>query len=198
MADDVAGLIAHLGIARADVMGYSLGGGVALWAAVRHPESVRKLVLVSIAFKTDGWYPAITAGRAHIDRDVAESLKETPFYQLYASIAPRPADWPQLVAKMGELVRQHYDWSKDVSAITAPTLLVFGDGDAVRPAHAVEFFELLGGGRQDGGWDGSGMSSARLAILPGVTHYNVFLSPAFPAAVTSFLDAPCRKAEPSL
>jgi pimeloyl-ACP methyl ester carboxylesterase len=195
MADDVAGLIAHCGIGSADVMGYSLGAGVAFRAAVRHPHSVRRLVLLSIAFKTEGWYPALIAGREQSDRDAAEALKNTPFYELYASVAPRPADWPVLVAKMGELARQRYDWSKDVAAITARTLLVFGDADSVRPAHAVEFFELLGGGQRDGGWDGSGMSSAQLAILPGVTHYNAFSSPALPGAVTSFLDAHRRKAK---
>jgi pimeloyl-ACP methyl ester carboxylesterase len=101
-------------------------------------------------------------------------LKDTPFYELYASIAPRPADWPVLVAKMGELAREHYVWSKDVAAIAAPTLLVFGDADAVRPAHAVEFFELLGGGKRDGGWDGSGMSSSQFAILPGMRNEIIF------------------------
>jgi pimeloyl-ACP methyl ester carboxylesterase len=189
MADDVAGLIAHFGIGPADLMGYSLGGGVALRAAVRHPDSVRKLVLLSIAFKTDGWYPAIVAGREQFNRDAAGSLKDTPFDELYASIAPRPADWPVLVAKMGDLARQPYDWSKGVAAIVAPTLLVFGDADAVRPAHAVEFFELLGGGKREGGWDGSGLSTSQLAILPGVTHYNVFSSPALPGAIALFLDA---------
>jgi pimeloyl-ACP methyl ester carboxylesterase len=67
-----------------------------------------------------------------------------------------------------------YDWSKDVPAIKAPTLLVFGYADAVRTAHAVQFFELLGGGKKDGSWDGSGISNARLAILPGLTHYTLF------------------------
>jgi len=87
---------------------------------------------------------------------------------------------------------------KDVAAIRAPTLLVFGDADAVRPGHAVKFFELLGGGQRDGGWDGSGRSSAQLAILPGVTHYSVFASPALPGTVTAFLDADREKAERSL
>jgi len=80
-----------------------------------------------------------------------------------------------------------------VAAIKAPTLLVFGDADAVRPAHAVEFFELLGGGKKDGGWDGSGISSARLAILPGLTHYTVFASPVLASTVTAFLDGPGAK-----
>jgi pimeloyl-ACP methyl ester carboxylesterase len=195
MADDIAALMKHLEIERADVMGYSLGGGVALRIAVRHPDMVRKLVLVSIAFKLDGWYPEIVSGMAHVGAGSAEAMKQTPMYLLYARIAPKPADWPVLLTKIGELLRMDYDWSKDVAAIKAPTLLVFGDADAVRTAHAVQFFELLGGGKKDGGWDGSGMSNARLAILPGLTHYNIFSSPALASTVTPFLDVPMRGAK---
>jgi len=191
MADDIAALIKHLGIERADVMGYSVGGGVALRTAVRHPEVVRKLVLVSTAFRRDGWYPEILAGMAQMGAaGAAESMKQTPMYQLYARVAPKPADWPVLLTKLNEMLKKDYDWSKDVPTIKVPTLLVFGDADAVRTAHAVQFFELLGGGKKDGGWDGSGMSIARLAILPGLTHYSIFSSPALPASVTPFLDAP--------
>jgi pimeloyl-ACP methyl ester carboxylesterase len=189
MADDIAGLMKYLGMAKADVMGYSMGGGVALRLAVRHPEVVNKLVLVSIACKRSGWYPEITAGMSQMGPAAAEQMKPTPMYQMYARIAPNPADWPKLITKLGDLLRQDYDWSNDVAAIKAPTLLVFGDADAVRTAHAVEFFELLGGGKKDGGWDGSGISHARLAILPGLTHYNVFSSLALALAVTPFLDA---------
>jgi pimeloyl-ACP methyl ester carboxylesterase len=163
---------------------------VALRTAIRHPEVVNRLVLVSTAFRRDGWYPEIRAGMDQMGPGAAEPMKQTPMYQLYARIAPRPADWPVLITKLGELVRKEYDWSKDVAAIKAPTLLVFGDADAVRPAHAVEFFELLGGGKKDGGWDGSGISSARLAILPGLTHYTVFASPVLASTVTAFLDGP--------
>jgi pimeloyl-ACP methyl ester carboxylesterase len=190
MADDIAALTKHLGIEKADVMGYSLGGGVALRVAVRHPEVVRKLVLVSIALKRDGWYPEILAGMAQVSAASAEQMKQTPMYQMYARIAPKPADWPVLLTKIGDLLRKDYDWSKDVAAIRASTLLVFGDADAIPPAHAVQFFELLGGGKKDGGWDGSGMSNARLAILPGLTHYTIFSSPALASTVTPFLDAP--------
>ncbi len=189
MADDIAALMKHLGIAKADVMGYSLGAGLALRTAIRHPEAVRKLVVVSTAFRRDGWYPEIVAGMSQMGAAAAEPMKQTPMYQLYARIAPRPADWPVLLTKIGELLRQDYDWSKEVAAIKAPTLLVFGDADAVRTAHAVQFFELLGGGKKDGGWDGSGISNARLAILPGLTHYTVFSSPALASTVTPFLDA---------
>jgi pimeloyl-ACP methyl ester carboxylesterase len=181
MADDIATLIKHLGIDKADVMGYSVGGGVALRTAVRHPEVVRKLVLVSTGFRRDGWYPEILAGMAQMGAGAAAPMKQTPMYQLYARLAPKPADWPVLLTKLGEMLKQDYDWSKDIATIKAPTLLVFGDADAVRTEHAVQFFELLGGGKKDGGWDGSGISNARLAILPGLTHYTIFSSLALPS-----------------
>jgi pimeloyl-ACP methyl ester carboxylesterase len=190
MADDIATLLKHLGFDKADVMGYSLGGGVALRTAIQHPDVVRKLVLVSTAFKRDGWYPEIQRAMSQMGPAAAEPMKQTPMYPLYARVAPRPEDWPLLLTKLGELLRKDYDWSKEVAAIKAPTLLVYGDADAIRTAHALEFFELLGGGQKDGGWDGSGVSNARLAILPGLTHYNIFSSPALAAAVTPFLEAP--------
>lgn len=190
MADDIAALIKHLGFESADVMGYSLGGGVALQTVIRHPEVVHKLVVVSTPCKHDGWYREMLAGMAQMGPAAAEPMKQTPMYQLYASVAPKPADWPVLLTKLGELLRLAYDWSKDVTAIKAPTLIVVGDADGVRTAHAVEFFELLGGGKRDAGWDGSGMSNARLAILPATTHYNIFFSPTLASTVTPFLDAP--------
>jgi pimeloyl-ACP methyl ester carboxylesterase len=190
MADDIAALIGHLGLEKADVMGYSLGGGVALQTAIRHPEVVRKLVLVSTPFKRDGWYPEILAGMGQLGPEAAEPMKQTPMYQLYAGVAPRPEDWPELLTKLGRLLGQDYDWSEEVSAIEAPTIIVVGDADSVRTAHAVEFFELLGDGKADAGWDRSEMPNAQLAILPATTHYDIFSSPTLASAVTSFLDAP--------
>src|SRR5829696_1281083 len=111
MADDVAALIGHLGLQKADVMGYSLGGAVALQTATRHPEAVRKAVLVSTPFKRDGWYPEVLAGMEQMGPEAAEPMKETPMYLLYAGVAPRPEDWPVLLSKVGELLRQDYDWS---------------------------------------------------------------------------------------
>ena len=195
MADDVGALIGHLGFEKADVMGYSLGGGVALQTAIRHPDVVRKLVVVSTAFKRDGWYPDVLAGMEQMGPEAAEPMKQTPMYQLYAGVAPRPEDWPVLLTKLGELLRQDYDWSEDVAAMEVPTMIVVGDADSIRTTHAVEFFELLGGGQQDAGWDGSGMSDARLAILPGTTHYGIFYYPALASAVVPFLDAPISEAE---
>jgi pimeloyl-ACP methyl ester carboxylesterase len=121
-------------------------------------------------------------------------MKQTPTYQLYAGVAPRPEDWPVMLTKLGRLLGQDYDWSKGV-AIEAPAMVVVGDADSVRTAHAVRFFELLGGGKADAGWDGSGMSNARLAILPAMTHYDIFSSPTLASTVTPFLDASLPEAE---
>ena len=197
MADDVAGLLQYLRIERADVIGYSLGAGVALRTAIQHPDLIRKLVVVSTVFKRDGWYPEVLESMAQMGPATAEMIKQSPIYAMYARIAPKPEDWLVLVTKIGVLLRKDFDWSNEVAAITAPTLLVFGDADSVRLAHVVEFFGLLGGGKRDAGWDGSGMSDARLAILPGVTHYNIFDSPALAATVIPFLEAPVRTAERS-
>jgi pimeloyl-ACP methyl ester carboxylesterase len=190
MADDVASLIRYLKIGKADVMGYSLGGGVALRTAAQHPDVVKKLVLVSVAFKRDGWYPEIREGMSQVSAAAAEPMKQTPMYRLYSSVAPKPDDWPVLLSKIGELLKKDYDWSRDVAGIQVPTLLVFGDADAVPAAHVAQFFELLGGGKKDGGWDGSGISSARLATLPGLTHYTVFSSPLLASTVSAFLEGP--------
>ena len=193
MADDVAAVIRYLKIEKADVMGYSVGGEVALRVAIQHPDVVRKLVIVSATFRRDGWYPEIVAGMTQMGPAAAAQMKQTPMYQSYSQIAPRPEDWTVLNTKLGEMFRKDYDWSSEVQTIHIPTLLVFGDADAVRTGHAVQFFELLGGGKRDAGWDGSGMSPARLAILPGVTHYTIFASPALVSATVPFLDAPTAK-----
>ncbi len=190
MADDIAALIGHLGYEKCDVMGYSLGGGVALQTAIRHQEVVRKLVLVSTPFAREGWYPEVRAGMEGMGPEAAEPMKHTPMYQLYAGVAPRPEDWPVLLTKLGELLRRDYDWSEEVAAIEAPTMIVVGDADSVRTSHAVRFFELLGGGQRDAGWDGSAMPASRLAVLPSTTHYDIFYSPALSSAVAPFLHAP--------
>jgi pimeloyl-ACP methyl ester carboxylesterase len=143
MADDIAALLKNLGIEQADIMGYSLGGGVALRTAIQHPEAVKKLVLISIGFRRDGWYPEVVTAMSHMGPAAAEQMKPSPLYQRYARIAPRPADWPVLVTKLGQLLSKDFDWSHEVARIRARTLLVYGDADAVRPAHIVQFYELL-------------------------------------------------------
>jgi len=115
-------------------------------------------------------------------------MKQTPMYQLYASIAPRPEDWPRLLTKMGESMKNDYDFTKDFGKLQATTLIVAADADIFPPAHAIEVFGLLGGGKRDGGWDGSGRPKSQLAILPGLTHYTIGNAPALAQVVIPFLE----------
>lgn len=193
MADDIAALIRHLKLEQPDIMGYSLGGGVALQIAIRHPDVVGRLVVVSTPFRRNGFYPDILVQQAQVTAQAAEAMKKTPMYHLYASVAPRPQDWPRLLGKIGETMKKDFDLSKEIAGIKATTLIVAGDADIFPPAHAVDMFALLGGGQRDGGWDGSGQPKSRLAILPGVTHYNMAIAPALAPTVVAFLDEPTRK-----
>jgi len=188
MADDIAALIKHLGLQSADIMGYSLGGGVALQTAIRHPEVVNKLVVVSTPFRRNGFYPDILVQQGQVTAAAAEGMKQTPMYQMYASLAPRPQDWARLLGKIGDAMKVDFDLSEQIKGIKARTLIVAGDADIFPPAHAVEMFALLGGGQRDAGWDGSGRPKSRLAILPGVTHYSMGSEPAMAAVAILFLD----------
>ncbi len=185
MADDIAALITQLGLNRSDVMGYSLGGGVALQLAIRHPAVVGKLVLVSTAFRRNGFYPEVLKNFDQMGPETAKFMKHSPLYELYPGV-----DWPQLFAKLGDLVRLDYDWSRQVSLIESPVLIVFADADAIRLAHIMDFFQLLGGGKQDAGLDGTARPANELAVLPGLTHYNIASSPVLGKVVAPFLDAP--------
>jgi pimeloyl-ACP methyl ester carboxylesterase len=185
MAGDVAALLGQLGIPSADILGYSLGGGVALQTAIRHSQLLRKLVLVSTPFRRQGFYPEVLEGMAQMGPEAAQYMSQSPLSQLYPA-----ANWPVLYTKLGDLLRQEYDWSKGVAAIKSPVLLVYADADAIRPAHVLEFFTLLGGGQRDAGMDGSGKPAGRLAVLPGMTHYDVLTYPGLADILTSFLDAP--------
>jgi len=190
LSDDVAELIQHLGYPKTDVLGYSLGGGVAIQTAIRHPALVRKLVVISAPHKSDGWYPEVRAGMRSMSAEAAKAMEGSPMHQAFVRAAPRPEGWPVLAEKTGQLLRQDYDWTKAVASLAMPALLVIGDADSLSPARAAEFFALLGGGQRDAGWDGTGMPKSRLAILPATTHYNVCEAPALPGAIAEFLDAP--------
>jgi len=198
LGDDVAGLIEHLGLAQVDLMGYSFGALTALRTAIQHPDLVRRLVLASIPCRRDGWYPESLAGMDAMGSQLAGMLMQSPVYEVYARVAPRVENFPVLLDKTGELLRRDYDWSAEVAKITAPVMLVYADADAVRPAHIVEFYALLGGGLRDANWDGSARSVARLAVLPGQTHYDLFAAPGLPAAVTPFLDASSLEPPPPM
>ncbi|MFI6266486.1 alpha/beta fold hydrolase [Micromonospora sp. NPDC051006] len=190
MADDVAALLRHLDLPAADLLGYSLGGGVALRVAIQHPALIRRLVVVSAPCRRAGWYPGVLAAMAGHDEQAGERMRGTPPHQLYTRIAPRPDDWPRLWAKSGDLLRRDYDWSAEVAALALPTLLVFADADSIPTAHVAAFFGLLGGGHRDAGWDGTDRPAARLAVLPGLTHYDIVNSPALPPVVLPFLNHP--------
>jgi len=187
MADDVAALMGKLGLGRAAVMGFSLGGAVALRTAIQHPDAVERLVLVSAPFKRRGWYPEGVAGFDSMGPHIAEPFKQTPLYTEYVRIAPNKEDWPVLVEQLTTLLKIDYDWSAEVTRLPMPVMLVLGDADALPPSHAVAFFELLGGGKRDGSWDGSGVTKHRLAVLPGVTHYDMNVRPELAQAVLPFL-----------
>ncbi len=165
LADDIAALIRHLELAQADLFGFSLGGGVGLQTAIRHPEVVRKLALASIPFKRDGWYPEDLAAMGAMS---AEAFAGTPIHQAYLQTSPKPEAWPTVVAKVRQLVTSDYDWAEGVAALKTPILILVGDADGMRLAHAVEFFGLLGGGKADG--DMAGLPPAQLAVLPATTH----------------------------
>lgn len=195
MAGDIAALIKHLKLERPDVMGYSLGGGVAFFIALRYPELVGKLVIVSTPFRRNAFYPEILAQQGQVTAEAAEGMKQTPMYEMYARLAPRIEDWPRLLRKIGESMALDFDFTKDVAKIKSPTLIVVGDADIFPPAHAVEVFGLLGGGKQDPGWDGSGRPKSQLAILPGESHYSMGIAPALAPTVLSFLDEPVRQGQ---
>jgi len=193
MADDIAALIKQLGIGPTDIMGYSLGGGVALQTAIRHPEVVSRLVVVSTPFRRDAFYPDILAQQGQVDANAVERMRQTPMYQMYVALAPRPEDFGRLLDKIGAAMKLDFDFSSQIAGIMAPTMVVAGDADIFPPSHAVELFGLLGGGKRDGGWDGSGRPKSRLAILPGLTHYTIFSDPTLVAVVLPFLDAPATR-----
>ena len=188
MGDDIAALIQELKLGRADVMGYSLGGGVAFRFAAQHPDRVRRLVLVSAVYAQDGFYPEMLPQQAAVGSAMAEQMKETPMYKSYVAIAPHPEDFPKLLDKMGAYMRKSYDWSADVKKLTMPTMLIYGDSDMMRPEHVTKFYQLLGGGLKDAGWQREHMSQNRLAILPNVTHYEMGVAPQMVETALPFLN----------
>ena len=188
MADDIAALIRFLGHEQADVVGFSFGGGVALRTAIQYPRAVRRLVVVSAPFKRSGWHPEMVAGFDSMGPEFVEQMKRTPLYETYRELAPRVEDWPVLVGQLTTLLKLDYDWTAEVAALPMPVLIVAGDADGLPPSHALEFFELLGGGQRDASWDRSGMTRNGLAILPRATHYDINVAPALAASVVPFLD----------
>lgn len=183
LAEDVAGLLEHLKIERADLFGFSLGGVTALRIASRYPELVRRLVVVSAPYSNDGYYPSIVASWPSM---TAELLDGTPMERDYRLTAPDPDHWPVLVDKVRHGLMDFEGWStEEMRSIDAPALLVLGDADVVRPEYAVEMFRLFSA-REDGGM--AGLPESQLAILPGTTHFSILESTELLPVVVPFLD----------
>jgi len=188
MGNDMAVLMRQLRHSTVDVLGYSLGGGVGLQFAIQHPAQVRRLVVVSAGYAQDGFYPEMLPMQAQVGAAMADSMKDTPMFLSYKAVAPKPDDFPRLLDRMGEWMRQPYDWSDDVKKLQMPVMLVYGDSDMIRPEHIVSFYQLVGGGLRDAGWMRENMSRNRLAILPDLTHYEMAMAPALVPTVLPFLN----------
>src|SRR5688500_5101410 len=192
MADDVSGLLKHLKIDSADILGYSMGGGIAFQVAVRHPEQVRRLVVLSGTYAHDGWWPDAEAGFATMTADM---FKGTPLYEQYVSLGNDPNHFPKFVKKVISIDLKLYDWCKDVKNIQALIFMAIGDADGVRYEHALELFRAKGGGKMG---DLPGMPKSRLAVIPGTTHIGMmqrtdWLIP----MITDFLDSDLNAPPPT-
>jgi pimeloyl-ACP methyl ester carboxylesterase len=190
MADDTAAAIKELGFETADVLGYSLGAGVALQVAIRHPEVLRKLILASITYTLDGFHPGLIEGMGDMK---PEMMYGSPWHDEYIKLAPHPEDFAKLFAKKAEMDSRLRDIPDEtIRAIKAPTLLIAGDSDLVRPEHIVQMFRLLGGGVF--GDTPAGMPNSQLAILPGTSHVTVVSrTELLVPMINTFLDAPIRE-----
>lgn len=186
LASDVVGLLEHLGVPRVDVFGFSVGGGVALYLAVKHPALVRRLVVSSASFHPDGDRPenAEAVGTMTVDM-----IAGTPMEQDYLAKSPNPDKLQDLLDKLGTFDQGFAGWSDDeIVGIEAPTLITVGDCDMVTLDHAVRFLRLRGG---DVNGDFAGVPSSQLAVFPGTSHFFGLSRTALVLdVVTAFLDAP--------
>lgn len=192
MADDVSGLLKHLKIDSADILGYSMGGGVAFQFAVRHPEQLRRLVILSGTYAHDGWWPEVEAIFKTFNADM---FKGSPIQTQYDSLGNDPALFPAFIKKVIAVDLKPYDWSKEVKNIKAPIFMVIGDADGVRYEHALELFRAKGGGKMG---DMGGMSQSRLAILPATTHVGMIMRTDWLIPmITDFLDGDLNAPPPT-
>ena len=165
LADDVAAFIEAVGLAKADVFGYSMGAMTGLQLAIRHPENVNKLVAAGVACDFDGWQPDF---RAAIPQMTVEMFVNTPFAQDYGKLAANPEGFPALVKKVIQLQNEPMAWEKEVRAMKTPVLIINGDADGSTLEHSVAMFRLLGGGVM--GDMGKPLPASRLAIFPATSH----------------------------
>jgi len=189
LADDVAALLDHLGVRDAHFVGYSFGADVALRAAFQHPKKLRRLVVISTPFAREGWYPEAQKGMASVGSWLAEPMKNTPAGKA-AQQWPAPERFGQFLDKLGKMMSLPYDWSAEVRTLAMPVMLLYADHDSISQQHIAEFFALLGGGVSEPGWQNTKFTNARLAIVPGYSHYNFMSSTELAPIVTKFLADP--------
>jgi pimeloyl-ACP methyl ester carboxylesterase len=185
LADDVAALLTYLKIPRADLIGYSMGGEVAMQCAIRHPDNVRKAVIISSTFRSDG---AVAGASDSISKLTADDFKGSGLDTEYAKLSPTPNDFPKLVQRLVATTSKPYDLGADkLRATKAPMFFIHGDADGVRLEHIAEMFRLKGGGTHG---DMGPRSASRLAVLPKTTHVTLMqrMSIIVPM-VNDFLDA---------
>jgi pimeloyl-ACP methyl ester carboxylesterase len=189
MAEDLAALIDELGLDQPDVVGYSLGGGVAMQLGFNHPEKIGRLVAASANISRSAIPAEMLAQQDQLGAAAVEFMKDTPMYELYQAVAPHPEQFGRLLDKIGASMAHDFDFSDQVRGLRMPTMIVCADADMAPPSHYVEVFKLLDGGLRDGGWMGEGRPAGghALVVLPGLTHYNLFASPLFAAVVVDFL-----------
>jgi pimeloyl-ACP methyl ester carboxylesterase len=189
LGDDVAAVIDQLALGQVDLAGYSFGADVALRAAIQHPEKVRRLIVISTPFALRGWYPEVQQQMSEVDGSLVDSLAGSPI-ATFAREWPEPERFPKFLDKMGDVLSEEYDWSAEVKALSMPVLLVYADHDSVSQLHIAEFFALLGGGISEPGWQNTKFTCARLAIIPGYSHYNLMASPEVPYTIAKYLVDP--------
>ena len=186
LSDDVAALLDHLKIPNADIVGYSLGGGVAMQCAIRHPEKVRKVVSISAVIRRDGWVKEGVDALANLTWEI---FKGTPMEAEYKRLSPTPDKFPEFVNHIKAMASSPYDFGADkFKATKAPMFFIHGDADGVRFDHIAEMYRLKGGGNIHG--DMQPRSASRLAILPDTTHVTLMnRRQTIIPMVTDFLDA---------
>jgi pimeloyl-ACP methyl ester carboxylesterase len=189
MGDDIAALLDRLKISKADIVGLSLGAAVGLRTAIQHPEKVRRLVVISNPYAKSGWYLKAQEGMGGVSAAMAQYIIQTPTGR-FSKQWPEPQRFPEFLNKMGKMLGASYDWSADVKKLPMPVMLVFADNDSISQKHIAEFFALLGGGVMEPGWQNTQLSKARLAIVPGYSHYNIVSATELAPIIDKYLADP--------
>jgi pimeloyl-ACP methyl ester carboxylesterase len=169
-AGDVLGVVDHLGVQRADIFGFSVGGAVALELAIVHPGRVRKLIVSSTSFAASGMRGSENADA--VGGMTVAMIAGTPMEAAYLAKSPHPdlEHLQVLLDKLGETYQSGFPdrTEAEIRGIQAPTLITLGDADMVSLEHAVQFLRLRGG---DVNGDFAGVPASHLAVFPGTTHF---------------------------